>query len=806
MLKKYRVSAGLSQEELAHRSGLSVRGISDLERGIKARPHLETVRMLADALNLPEDERPGFFAAARPDTPLLRPDQPTPAWAELPVPLTPLVGREQAARDIVQLLRDGHARLLTLTGPGGIGKTRLAQRVAGDLAEAFPEGVIFVPLASVANPDLVLPTIAQALGVREEPGQELIDLLRAAIGGQRLLLVLDNLEHLRPAAPSIGQLVQALPGITLLVTSRAPLRLRGERLFPVPPLSLPEGQQPADPMELERYAAVQLFVQRVRAARPDFELTPTNAALVAEICERLDGLPLAIELAAARMRVLSLTVLQELLGARLRILKGGPLDAPARHQSLSAAISSSFDLLDEEDQALLLRLAHFSGGCTLDAAEAVAGAGDIYAMLEGLETLTDEGLLTRTERSNGQVRFGMLESIREFAQSQMPEEVASDIRNRHARYYRDLAERAEAELARPHRTQWMARLEDEYPNLRAALGWTIASGDSETAYRLGSALWPFWAATGRLNEGHSWLHRATNVSGDAAPEARAGALLRLGNLAVDLASYDEAKTRYEASLAIRRQLNDELGMAGALSGLGLVAWNQGKYAEAREALEQALALWQAHNHQRGIALTLMNLGNIAIAEGDYQTASTAHRESLRLRELAGDLAGAGYSLFWLGQLARLEGRGAEARAYFCRSLRTFHETGDRLGFAYALHEMGALAIDQRRLRHALAYERRALALRRELGDVQGTIDCIEGIATVACARGDLESGLLLLAAADSWRNARTAPAIPLIRQRNREIMDSARSTFSEDDLQRIWTTGSTLRIDEAARHALTITP
>ncbi len=804
-LKRHRVAAGLSQEELANRSGLSVRGLSDLERGIKARPHLETVRMLADALELPEAERSAIFALARPETVPERVEIATPAWAEIPAPRTSLVGREEAVAAVVAILRDKATHLLTLTGPGGIGKTRLSQRAASELESHFNDGVVFVPLASVENPDLVLPTIAQALGAREEPGQALLDRLRVAFGNRRLLLVLDNLEHLRAATPDIGHLLAVAPGLTILATSRAPLRLQGERLYPVPPLALPV-RAPVDPVEIAGYAAVDLFVQRVKAVRPDFELTASNAALVAEICERLDDLPLAIELAAARMRVLSLTVLQELLGTRLRLLTGGPTDAPSRHQSLRAAISSSYDLLDEDEQRLLLRLAIFSGGCTLDAAEAVTGDGDIFTMLEGLETLTDEGLLTRTERSNGQVRFGMLESIREFARHELSGDDLARMRHRHARYFGELAERAEAEMARAHRAQWMARLEDEYPNLRAALAWAIESGDSDTAFRLGSALWPFWAATGRLSEGHSWLQRATDLSGEADPQARAGALLRLGNLAVDLAMYDEARTRYLASLEIRKRLNDELGMAGALSGLGLVAWNQGRYPEAREALEEALALWRAHGHQRGIALTLMNLGNIAIAEGEYRTAEATHEEALRFRESAGDRAGIGYSLYWLGQLARLEGRAPDARVFLGQSLRHFYETGDRPGFAYALHELGSLASDEGKNRNALAYERRALALRRQIGDIQGTIDCIEGIAMVACASGETGAGLTLLAATESWRKVRTAPVIPAIQTRRDEILATARAELSPDEAERFWTIGRALPIDESVRRALKITP
>ena len=512
LLKRYRRAAGLTQEALAERARLSVRAISDLERGVKQRPYKDTVALLAAALDLSAPERATFAAAAcqhHPAAPARSPHPSPPAT--LPAPPTPLVGRAGEVATVCGLLRRAEVRLLTLTGSGGVGKTHLALQVAETLGDRYPDGVVFVDLAPLRDPGLVASTIARALGVKEAGGRPLLETLITQLRTRRVLLLLDNCEHLLAAAPQVGELLAACCGLTVLATSRAALHLRGEHEVAVPPLALPDPAQGADPAALARVAAVALFVERVQAVQPAFQLTAANAPAVAEICRRLDGLPLAIELAAAYSKVLAPPALLAHVERRRLLLTGGTRDAPARQQTLRATIAWSYGLLEAAEQALFGRLAVFVGGCTLEASEAVCtadGALPIDAQ-RGLAALVDKSLLRVTEGTDAEPRFSMLETIREYALEQLAASgQAETLRRQHAAYFLALAEAIVPQLIEPQEARWLARLEEEHDNLRAALQWFVDHDETEKAARLAAALRWFWDTHGHVGamEGRAtWL-------------------------------------------------------------------------------------------------------------------------------------------------------------------------------------------------------------------------------------------------------------------------------------------------------------
>lgn len=786
----------MTQETLAERSGLSVRGISDLERGVKQRPHPETIRLLAAALGLAPETLASFRESAAPRL----------APAALPAPLTSLIDREDEAPAIAALLRPGAGnRLVTLTGPGGVGKTRLAIQVAGDVLGDFVDGVAFVPLAGLTDPLLVPDATATALGIREAPGRAPLDALARALHDRQALVVMDNVEHLLAAAPDFAALLAACPGLTILATSRSPLRITGEREYPVRPLALPTPGRHS-PAELADVPSVGLFVRQAQAVQPQFVVTDANAAAVLAICTRVDGLPLALELAAVRMKTLAPRELESLLGNRLGVLTGGPQDHPARHRTMRSTIGWSHDLMPPDEQATFRRFAVFATGATLESAAAVIFDGDLLAALDQLTALLDQSLVQRYDGADGQPRFAMLETIREYAVHQLAaSEEEPPLRNRHAAHFLDLAEQGETELNGPRQAAWMARLESEYGNLRAALGWSIQRADSPSGLRLGSALWRFWSASGRLNEGRDWLDRALALDPDDRSAARAQALMRRGNIAVDLADYPPARRLFEESLTIRHALGDDINACTALTGLGLVHLSQGNYAAARRAHESGLRLCQMHGLRLRIGLALQNLGNGAVAEGDYGAARSAFDASLAIRRDMEDVGGAAYVSCWRGRLDRIEGRTGEAKAWLTRALAGFREVLDGLGTAFALNELGSLAHDLGDDDEALAFHLDALRERVEASDIEGTVDCLECIASVAYTLDQIEIGVILAGVSSAWRHKHGAPLLPLLRKTYEGGLLRARSLLPLGTFDRVWADGETTTINEAIDLAFTIT-
>ncbi|MFQ5794790.1 MAG: BTAD domain-containing putative transcriptional regulator [Candidatus Bipolaricaulia bacterium] len=494
----------------------------------------------------------------------------------LPIPLTRFIGRDKE-RAVVQVrLLDEEMRLLTLTGPGGTGKTRLGLQVVADLIDHFEDGACFVDLAPISDPGLVVSTIAQTLGVKEAEGRPLLDILKASLRGKQMLLVLDNFEQVVAAAPQVVELVAACPQLKVLVTSREPCHVRGEHVFPVPPLALPgsDGKRPLAIERLTQYEAVRLFIERAVAVKPDFAVTDENAPAVAEICIRLDGLPLAIELAAARIKLLSPQALLARLGNRLKLLTGGARDLPACQQTLRDTIDWSYDLLNTGERTLFERLSVFVGGGTLEAAEAVCIGADNLELkmdiLDGLASLVDKNLLRRKEQADGEPRFLILETIREYGLERLEASGESEaIRRTHADYYLALAEQAEPKLEGPDQRMWLDRLEVEHDNLRAALVWFEQNGEAEAELRLGGALWGFWHMRGYLSEGRRWLEGALakGEDRDVSASVRAKALHGAGVLTHEQGDYERATVLYEESLDLRRELGDKPGVAILLSNL-----------------------------------------------------------------------------------------------------------------------------------------------------------------------------------------------------------------------------------------------
>ena len=623
-------------------------------------------------------------AILRQDPSLEPPPAPSALISNLPVPATPLIGRGLEVAAVSALLRRDDVRLLTLTGAGGTGKTRLGLAAAEEVSADFEDGVRLVTLAPVLDPQLVASTVAGALGVVESGNATLVDDLRTHLAATRTLLVLDNFEHVAEAAPLVSELLAAAPGLKALVTSRSLLRLSGEHAYPVPPLALPERAEWDDVASLAQNEAVALFLARARATRPDFRLEGHEYA-VAEICIALDGLPLALELAAARTSVLSPDALRSRLQDRLRLLVGGPRDLPRRQQTLRAAIDWSHDLLDEVDRALFARLAVFAGGCAIEAAEEVCEAG-----LETIASLVDKSLVRERDSADG-VRLTMLATVREYAWEQLDARGELErTRRRHAEHLLVLAEQAEPELKGDKAAPWLARLDEEHDNLRAALAWAGSAGEVELELRLASALEYFLRLRGHLSEGRRWLDAALSRGGEAPRAVRAKALNAASILVDRQGDTGEARALLEEAVAIYRDLGDERSAARMLSNLGGVAVAEGDLAQAKALFEETLPLFRRTDDHRALMVTLSNLAAIAGLGGDHGRARALGQEALAIARSEGDQDQTSISLHNLGRAALKEGLLDDARVRLRESLELGGELGYKEVIAYCLEGIGEL--------------------------------------------------------------------------------------------------------------------
>ena len=687
----------------------------------------------------------------------------------LPRQRTVLVGREAQVAAVVELLLREDTTLVTLTGPGGTGKTRLALQVAVEALDAFPDGAFFVDLAPIADPELVLPAIAQTLGLRDAsgrpPAETLVDYLRQ----KQLLLVLDNFEQVAPAGPGVGALLARCPGVKALATSRATLRLYGEKEYPVPPLGHPDPLRLPSVDELRRYPAVALFEQRVRDVKPDFLVSEETATAVAEICLRLDGLPLAIELAAARTRLLPPRALLERLASAsgqaggatgrssLHLLTGGARDLPARQQTLRRTIGWSYDLLNARDQAIFRRSAVFVGGFTLDAAEAVVDS-DVF---DGLASLVENNLLQQRETPGGEVRFLMPETTREFGQERLEASgEAKPLRRRYAEHFLALAEQGAPELAGRQQGRWLERLEREHDNLRAALDWALQGGHAELGLRLAGALGRFWEVRGFLSEGQRWLDRvlALGASDQQPPSAgaRSAALNAAGTLAYVRNDYERAATLLQDSLTLRRELGDRSGIATSLHSLSRVRFYQGDHQRAVALCEESLALRRELGDRHGIAMSLNILGVIARNRGDQTAARTLLEESLGLFRELGDQWGIGLLLNNLARVARDLGDWTWMADLCAESLTLFREVGDRHGIAWVLSNLAIVARFRGRWERAARMFGAAEALRESVGSSSLSLSPAERGAyetAVTAVRAELDPDVYTAA----WADGRALP-------------------------------------------------
>jgi predicted ATPase/class 3 adenylate cyclase len=762
----------------------------------------------------------------------------------LPVQLTSFVGRERDIAEITRLLADPTVHLLTLTGPGGTGKTRLALRVGADLVRAYKDGVWFVALAPITNAHLILSAIAEALGVREITGEPLVQTLCGYLSQKRLLLILDNFEHLVAAARYVSDLLANCPSLQILATSRGPLRITGEHALSIEPLTMPEAAPGVSSEDAMRFEAVRLFVERAQAARANFVIDERNAAAIVAICRRLDGLPLAIELAAARMRLLSLEALLTRLDSSLTLLTSGDRDRPERQQTLRAAIAWSYDLLGHEEQALFRRLAVFVGGWTLEAAEAIATQSPaIRSTLDSLGALAENSLIQPRNplrpMEHAEPRFVMLETIREFAEEQLAaSEERTSVERVHAAFFLDLAITAEPHLTGPEAITWLIRLDADHENLSAALEHFRREGNGDRAVAMAAALWRFWWLRGHITEGRGELEETLALQLTMrAPRELAVALDGAGVLAETQGDYDRAELLHQRALQLARTDDDRESIARSLGNLGVIAADRGEFERAAELLSESLYLARVVGQAHLVATALNDLGGVAHSRGDLTRAEELYRESLAIRRKSGSGSDIARTLNNLGFISLAMQAFSKACAYFEESLALYRENGDKWGIAGPLYglamaslpddpkhstdlleeslalfreagdarnaanawlNLGSLALSSRDVDRALESYREALSGFYAVDDLEGITEALSGAGRAYARRGEHATATHLLAAAAALSDADQPPGSP---GEDDPDLESARSVLGENGFMDAWRSGRGLSVEEAIAEA-----
>ena len=725
----------------------------------------------------------------------------------LPAPLTSFIGREREVTEVGRLLAT--TRLLALTGTGGCGKTRLALEVARGSIPGYADGVWLVELAGLSDPRLVPRAVSGVLGVAEDAERPLVDTLSDALRSKRMLLVLDNCEHLLDACAHLAQtLLRSCPGVRVLATSREALGVGGELRWRVPSLSVPPADTTPLADKFGQYGSVQLFVERARHREPTLDLSDTeDMRAVAEICRRLDGIPLAIELATARIPVLSVRQIAGRLHDALGLLSSGGRMAVPRQQTLRGVLDWSYALLSEPERQLFARLSVFAGGWTLEAAESVgrsstAGGQDTEDVLELLSRLVDRSLVQVDAGHGGVIRYRLLESIRQYASEQLAERGESEaLRHKHGQFFVALAEEAEPELIGPRQGEWLARLEAEHDNIRAALAWALRGGEVEAAARIAAALWRSWWVHGHLSEGREWLRRVL-AAGEISPRVRARALRGAGVLAWAQTDFEEAVPLMEQSIAVFREEDDADGIANALSNLGTFLSSRGDYEGARRRQEEGLTVSRVLGNKRGLSLSLSNLGDTAYYLGDHDGARQYWEETLPLDREIGDLHGVAITVNNLGLLARDVGDLDLAKIRIDEAVDLFRQLNARSALAQALEGLADLHARKSEYEQAASLLRESITVHHELGYPQGIAFSLDASAKLAAGQAQPERAARLFGAAEGLREASGAVLSPGEGANMQPSIDAVRAALGEEEWSAAWAEGKSMTQEQAIEYAL----